>query len=29
MTLPEIAADRDAFLLKELAAAPATPGKDF
>ncbi len=29
MTLPEIAADRDAFLLKELAAAPAAPGKDF
>lgn len=30
MTLPEIAADRDAFLLKELGIdpAPATPGKD-
>ncbi len=29
MTLPEIAADRDAFLLKELAAPPAAPAKDF
>lgn len=29
MTLPEIAADRDAFLLKELAPAPAAPAKDF
>jgi cephalosporin-C deacetylase-like acetyl esterase len=31
MTLPEIAADRDAFLLKELspAAAPAVPAKNF
>ncbi len=29
MILPEIAADRDAFLLKELAAAPAAPAKDF
>ncbi len=28
MTLPEIAADRDAFLLKELAVAPAPPAKD-
>ena len=25
----EIAADRDAFLLKELAAPPAAPAKDF
>jgi hypothetical protein len=29
MTLPEIAADRDAFLLKELAPVSAPPGKDF
>lgn len=28
MTLPEIAADRDAFLLKELAPAGAAPAKD-
>ena len=28
MTLPEIAADRDAFLLKELAAVPVAPAKD-
>ena len=28
MTLPEIAADRAAFLLKELAVAPALPAKD-
>jgi pimeloyl-ACP methyl ester carboxylesterase len=29
MNLPEIAADRDAFLLKELAPVPASPAKDF
>jgi pimeloyl-ACP methyl ester carboxylesterase len=29
MNLPEIAADRDAFLLKELAAASAAPARDF
>ncbi|HQZ16756.1 MAG TPA: prolyl oligopeptidase family serine peptidase [Vicinamibacteria bacterium] len=29
MILPEIAADRDAFLLKELAVAPAASAKDF
>jgi pimeloyl-ACP methyl ester carboxylesterase len=29
MNLPEIVADRDAFLLKELVPAPASPPKDF
>jgi hypothetical protein len=29
MALPEIAADRDAFLVRELAPAPAMPAKDF